>query len=90
MDHLRELNIPERTVNINIDVAKCTGPIECGKCLRNCPAAVFFTYPESRIKGEICNNWKIAIDDTFCWGCGICTDVCPKNAIIINEIGEES
>lgn len=86
MDHLRQLNFPERTVNVQIDKERCIGSVQCGECLKNCPAAVFITYPKSRVKGEICNNWDIAVDDTFCWGCGICTQICPKDALTISEV----
>lgn len=86
MEHLRELNIPERTVSVLIYKENCKGSYECGKCLKSCPAAVFITYPKARVKGEVCNEWDIAIDDTFCWGCGVCIEVCPQNAITISEL----
>ena len=84
MERLRELAFPKRTVEIQIDKTKCDGPLECGKCLKNCPAAVFITFPKERVKGKICNEWDIVADDTFCWGCGICVKVCPKDALNIN------
>jgi ferredoxin len=86
MEHLRELNIPERTVIVQIDKAKCIGSLACGECLKKCPASVFITYPKARVKGEVCNDWDIAADDTFCWGCGVCNKICPENAITISEL----
>ncbi|MFX0139974.1 MAG: 4Fe-4S dicluster domain-containing protein [Candidatus Hodarchaeota archaeon] len=86
MSHLRELRLPERTVNIEIDSIKCVGPFDCGECLKKCPATVFITYPKRRSKGKICEEWLIVTDDVFCWGCGACIKVCPNNAITISEI----
>lgn len=86
MEKLKELNIPERTVCVQIDKAKCLGSFECGECLKKCPAAVFITYPKARVKGDVCYDWDIVADDTFCWGCGVCIEVCPKNAIMISEL----
>jgi ferredoxin len=88
MERLRTLNLPERTVTVEIDESKCVGIFECGKCVKSCPASVFITYPKERVKGEICNDWSIVADDTSCWGCDVCMEVCPKDAITINEIKE--
>lgn len=86
MGRLRQLAVPERTVTVQIDKTRCAGPFDCGKCLRNCPATVFKTYPKKRVRGEVCNEWDIAADDTLCWGCNVCIKVCPKNAITISEL----
>jgi len=86
MKRLRELTIPERTVTVQIDKTKCVGPFECGECLKNCPPAVFITYPKERLRGEVCDDWDIVADDVFCWGCSLCIKVCPKNAITISEL----
>lgn len=86
MEHLRTLNLPYRTVSVEIDSEKCLGPFECGKCLKSCPASVFITFPNERVRGEICEEWSIVADDTSCWGCDVCLDVCPKEAITISEV----
>jgi len=87
MAHLRQLDIPEYTVSVQIDETKCVGPLKCGACLKNCPAAVFTAYSKKRVRGEVCNDWGIvASDDLFCWGCGVCIKVCPENAITISEL----
>jgi NAD-dependent dihydropyrimidine dehydrogenase PreA subunit len=84
MASLRQLHFPEYTVAVEVDEEKCVGPFECGKCLKNCPAAVFRTYPRKRVKGEICKDWGVeAANDAFCWGCGVCTKICPTKAITI-------
>ncbi|MBO5928513.1 MAG: 4Fe-4S binding protein, partial [Clostridia bacterium] len=49
-----------------INEADCRG---CKKCMKlGCPAIVF-------------ENGKATIDQTQCNGCGLCTGVCPFNAI---------
>lgn len=73
---------------VQIDESKCIGPFECGKCLKSCPANVFITFPKERVKGEVCNDWSIVANETYCWGCGVCPDICPKDAITISEIEE--
>ena len=30
-------------------------------------------------------NGNIIIDDTACSGCGVCVQICPKNAIHLKE-----
>lgn len=86
MERLRELTIPERTVTVQIDKEKCVGPFDCGECLKNCPAAVFITYPKARMRHEVCDEWDIVADDTFCWECRVCLRICPENAITIREL----
>ncbi len=88
MERLATLNLPVRTVTVQIDASKCAGPFECGRCLKSCPSSAFITYPNERVKGAVCNEWNIVADDTSCWGCGVCTEVCPKGAITISEIKE--
>ncbi len=51
----------------NIDSSKC---INCQKCIRElgCPAIVL-------------TDGKPAIESSLCYGCGVCAQVCPVNAI---------
>jgi len=87
MAHLRQLNFPEYTVSVVVDEEKCIDPFNCNACLKNCPAEVFRTYVKNRVKGEICNDWGvIAANDALCWGCGVCTKLCPSGAISIRKV----
>ncbi len=56
---------PTNSMNINSD--KCIG---CQKCIREigCPALY--------VKDE-----KVVIDESLCTGCGLCSQLCPVNAI---------
>lgn len=86
MKRLIGLTIPDRSVRVQLDKSKCVGPFECGECLEKCPAAAFVTFPKSRERGNVCDHWEIAVDSIFCWGCGVCIDICPKNAITIKAL----
>jgi len=88
MEHLRTLKLPERTMMVQVDKLKCTGPFECNECLKKCPAMVFCTFPKQRMKGEISNDWDVVAHDTLCWSCGLCPEVCPQGAITISELKE--
>jgi pyruvate ferredoxin oxidoreductase delta subunit len=64
-----------RTVRPVIDVKKClpakTNKLSCFQCWLYCPEAVI-----SRIV-------PVKIDYTYCKGCGICSQVCPVDAIVM-------
>ena len=56
---------PEKACSV--DTAKC---IDCRKCIKEigCP-------------GLIVRDGKVTVDDSLCNGCGLCTQICPVNAI---------
>ncbi len=56
-------------ITAKVDVDHC---VKCLTCVRSCP----FGVPKFNVeKGEI------EIDDALCHGCGVCTAVCPRQAI---------
>jgi heterodisulfide reductase subunit A-like polyferredoxin len=56
-------------ITAKVDVDHC---VKCLTCVRSCP----FGVPRFNVeKGEI------EIDDALCHGCGVCTAVCPRQAI---------
>jgi len=56
-------------ITAKVDVDHC---VKCLTCVRSCP----FGVPTFNVeKGEI------EIDDAQCHGCGVCTAVCPRQAI---------
>lgn len=63
---------------VYVDVEKCIGD-ECG-CARfcsrvfNCPGMIW----------DLKAN-KAKIDEAICTGCGVCADLCPQGAIIVEE-----
>lgn len=64
--------------NVSVDTEKCLGE-ECG-CNRLCTR--IFKCP-----GLIWDSTKkkTSIDDFVCVGCGVCAQVCPENAMIIEK-----
>lgn len=59
------------------DLEKCT---VCLTCVLLCPEGAINYRPEAE---------KIAIDLTFCKGCGICANECPTKAISMKIDDEE-
>jgi NAD-dependent dihydropyrimidine dehydrogenase PreA subunit len=72
----------EKNFSINIDYNECKNPLECGKCLKTCPYAVFTVYPVDNRPEVVNKEWKVvATYEESCIDCGKCVDICPKNAI---------
>ena len=74
---------------ISIDHSKCVTPMDCTKCLRVCPQAVFHaeTVKYERFKEanpkeagayKLEARWRYA-----CTGCNVCIGVCPVDALKI-------
>lgn len=54
--------------------------IYCGRCEKHCPTAVMTIRKDESSAGKKPGG-KVDIDMTYCKGCGICANVCPKHAI---------
>ena len=75
---LTETKKREKKPKVYVDQDKCIGE-ECG-CARFC-TRVF------KCPGNIWDpaKGKAKIDDAVCVGCGLCADLCPAEAIIVEE-----
>jgi pyruvate ferredoxin oxidoreductase delta subunit len=65
--HLVTINAGWRNEKPVIDHEKC---INCLQCYMHCPDGVILKTKKN-----------IDIDYNFCKGCGICSNICPKDAI---------
>jgi len=76
---LTETKKREKKPKVYVDQNKCIGD-ECG-CVRFC-TRVF------KCPGNIWDSTigKAKIDEAVCTGCGICADLCPAEAIIVEEV----
>lgn len=72
--HLVSINAGWRTEKPIVEDQKCTGCFYCYLC---CPEGVI-----------IRKDKKIGIEYDFCKGCGICANVCGRNAIVMTKEGE--
>ena len=73
------LAVKGKTKNrVYVDPQKCIGD-ECG-CSRFCSRV--FSCPANIWDEE---NGRAKIDETLCNGCGVCADLCPKKAIIVER-----
>jgi len=77
--HLAATRRVEKKPRVYVDQDKCIGD-ECGCvkfCTRvfNCPGNIW-----DFMKG------KAKIDEVVCNGCGLCADLCPAGAIIVEEV----
>ncbi|XRP96213.1 4Fe-4S dicluster domain-containing protein [Methanocaldococcus sp. 16A] len=59
-------------VTINYDL--CKGP-DCAECVNACPMEVF----------EIQGDKVVVAREEDCTGCGVCMDVCPTNAVKVED-----
>lgn len=73
-------------MQIDWDEKKCTSPMECVKCLDECPQAVLYIYPrDGRKPGKAGGNWAIGpLFLSLCTGCNICEEICPQDAIAVS------
>ena len=53
--------------------------IQCKKCIREigCPALITV-------------DGNVAIDESLCTGCGLCSQICPVSAIVYKERGNHN
>jgi indolepyruvate ferredoxin oxidoreductase alpha subunit len=76
---LTETKKKEKKPKVYVDQDKCIGD-ECG-CVRFC-TRVF------KCPGNIWDSakGKAKIDEAVCTGCGLCADLCPAEAIVVEEV----
>lgn len=60
-----------------IDDERC---VYCGSCEKHCPTGVVTVHREETTLKKTPNG-MVAIDYTYCKGCGICANICPKDSI---------
>lgn len=75
-------------VDIKISTEKCQNPLGCALCLRICPTAVFYAYPQRLTMFEETPSEEYLIKPRFkllCTLCYECVKVCPKSAIEVKE-----
>ena len=69
----------EKPHALTVDSAKCIG---CRKCINElgCPALSVTAVPEP-VEGPANKKRLVEIDKSLCTGCGLCSQVCPVQAI---------
>lgn len=72
-------------IEIRWDSKKCATPQDCRVCLDTCPQGVFRIFPrDGRKLGKVTEDWAIGpLFLSLCTACGICSDVCPRQAITV-------
>jgi formate hydrogenlyase subunit 6/NADH:ubiquinone oxidoreductase subunit I len=73
-------------IQIDWSDERCITPRECLKCFEACPEGIFMMYPRDRREaGKVAGDWAIKPSFFYlCTGCGICEEVCPKNALKVS------
>ncbi|WXG45900.1 MAG: 4Fe-4S dicluster domain-containing protein [Candidatus Atabeyarchaeum deiterrae] len=75
-------------VKVEVDQSKCKNPMECQKCMRICPQAVFAAIPTKIKKYQLSKDFSLfAPFEAACVRCDLCTTVCPAGAIKIKTLG---
>lgn len=64
----------------------CSDPIDCVKCIHECPAKIFVLKPlGTKRMSSYAEKWEIvALFKEFCNGCMKCVTICPKKNIEVN------
>jgi NAD-dependent dihydropyrimidine dehydrogenase PreA subunit len=68
-------------VKLNIDLDRCIGIKNCGKCIQVCPVNIFTSngnYPKA-----------VQANEDECTLCDLCLQSCEANAITIHKLYEE-
>ena len=71
-------------VEIKISREKCPSPLDCAICLRICPTAVFYAYPEKMEQFRETPSQGYVVIPRFkllCTVCNECVKSCPNGAI---------
>ena len=72
-------------VKITIDYSKCSGPKDCGICIRTCPQAVFLNAPIGKFNPNKRpdNHQVLPFFVNTCTSCKICENKCPEKCITV-------
>ena len=68
---------PEMAESVHVKVAECDQMkcTLCGECVTQCPVYAC----------DLTDAGRLAIEPTYCIGCGLCAEVCEDHAITIVE-----
>jgi indolepyruvate ferredoxin oxidoreductase alpha subunit len=79
------INVSKPQAIPEVDIQKCTACRRCVEIL-GCPALTMVK-AEPKVKSKRENH--IQIDDSLCYGCDLCVQVCPFKAIVSNHEGDK-
>lgn len=71
----------EQPIRARVDFEKCTS---CGKCVASCSGGASNAIAMLQVAGY--EQPKAQVDPKVCWGCALCTLVCPVDAISLYKI----